>query len=178
MNSFRKKEVRVRPPQASWNTTAATTPRQKAGRKRTEQPLVESDIRSCSSPPELLLPPARGAVVFGGVGMLRPHHPYMCHYLLGCSTRVDHRRMVSSRKRHPRSNISPSRAVNAALTARLGPSNNLHRRARTELRGLAHPQHHLQTRRPELELTAAKSRVEDRRGERQPPSPWRQIKVA
>lgn len=85
MNNFKKKEVRLRPPQASWNTTAATTPRQKAGTKRKEEPMEEVEVADMgpSSPPVLLLPPAGGVMVVEGVGILRPHHPYMCHNLLG-----------------------------------------------------------------------------------------------
>lgn len=85
MKSFSRTEVRVRPPQASWNATAATTPRQKAGTTRKEEPPVESGLAAMgsSSPPVLLLPPASGVVVVAGVGMLRPHHPYICHCLLG-----------------------------------------------------------------------------------------------
>lgn len=82
MNNFKKNEVRVRPPHASWNTTAATTPRQKAGTNRKEEPMAEVEVADMgpSSAPALLLLPASGVVVVEGVGMLRPHHPYMCHY--------------------------------------------------------------------------------------------------
>lgn len=82
MKSFKKNEVRDRPPHASWNTTAATTPRQKAGTNRKDEPIEEveaADMGPASSPPVLLLPPAGDVVVLEGVGILRPHHPYMCH---------------------------------------------------------------------------------------------------
>ena len=72
-------------PQTSTNTTAATTPRQNAGTNRKEEPR-EEEVRAAdmgpsspSPPPVLLLPPASGVMVVEGVGMLRPHHPYMCH---------------------------------------------------------------------------------------------------
>lgn len=52
---------------------------------RKEEPIEEVEVADMgtSSPPLLLLPPASGVVVVEGVGMLRPHHPYMCHYEFG-----------------------------------------------------------------------------------------------